>query len=80
MADKNLIKLKAGDKVTPILYAMSLSDENAELAEVPSDPITLKEDFKFEETDLGDGTFAFMFEVVDTANKTVDSEANYLTE
>lgn len=90
MADKNLIKLKAGDQVTPILYAMSLSDENAEATEVPGDPITLKEGFKFEETDLGDGNFAFMFEVVDTANNTVDSEAalfeykdgevNYLTE
>ena len=90
MGDKNLVKLKVGDKVTPILYAMSLSDENAEAVPVPMDTITLQQGFKFEEIDLGDGTFAFMFEVVDTFNNTLDSEValfeyrngdiNYLSE
>lgn len=74
MGDKNLIKLKAGDEVIPILYAMAISGDSEEVTEVPSDPIILTESSSFAEMELGDGKFAFMFEVVDTSNTTYDSD------
>lgn len=74
MGDKNLIIIRPGDEVSPILYAMSLSDEEGELVEVSDEKVTIQEDSTFYEVELGDGTFAFMFEVVDTANNSYDSE------
>ena len=74
MGDKNLIIIRPGDEVSPILYAMSLSDEEGELVEVSDEKVTIQEDSAFYEVELGDGTFAFMFEVVDTANNSYDSE------
>lgn len=74
MGDKNLIHIRAGDEVSPILYAMSLSDGDDELVEVSDETVTIQEGSAFEEVDLGDGTFAFMFEVVDTANNSYDSD------
>lgn len=74
MGDKNLIHIRTGDEVSPILYAMSLSDEDSEPVEVSDEKVTIQEGSAFEEVDLGDGTFAFMFEVVDTANNSYDSD------
>lgn len=74
MGDKNLIQLKAGDKVTPILYSMSMSDEDDETYEIADETVTITEDSSFEEIELGDGTFAFMFEIVDTSNNSHDSD------
>ncbi|HEX3075887.1 MAG TPA: clostripain-related cysteine peptidase [Lachnospiraceae bacterium] len=74
MADKNMVQLKPGDQVTPILYAMSLSGDGEDVTEFEGDTVTVTDSTEFTEMDLGDGTLAYMFEVVDTANKTYDSE------
>jgi len=74
MGDKNLIHLKVGDKVTPILGAMSLSDDDDEIYEISDETVIITSTTVFQEIELGDGTFAFMFEIVDTSNNSYDSE------
>lgn len=53
MTDKALIKLKAGDKVTTILLAMKIDDEDGEFQEVEVDTFTLGKKVTFEDTDMG---------------------------
>ncbi len=74
MGDKKLIILKPGDQITPILYGTSLSDESEETYELEAETITVSESTRFEEMSLEDGSFAFMFEVVDLSNQSHDSE------
>ena len=74
IADKGLIHLKAGDKVTTILKSMSISGEDDDFREVDVDTFTLGENVKFEETDMGDGSFMFLFEMTDVQNNTATSE------
>ena len=74
MTDKALIKLKAGDKVTTILLAMQMDDEDGEFQEVEVDTFTLGKKVTFEDTDMGDGQFMFMFEMTDVQNNTATSQ------
>ena len=74
MTDKALIKLKAGDKVTTILLAMKIDDEDGEFQEVEVDTFTLGKKVTFEDTDMGDGQFMFMFEMTDVQNNTATSQ------
>ncbi len=73
--DKGLIKLKPGDKVTTILKAMSISGDDDEFQDVEVDEFTLGEKTIFEDVDMGDGTFMFMFEMTDVQNNSATSEA-----
>ena len=73
MADKNLVQLEPGDEVTTLLYAATVSGDDAyELYEV--DTFTVTESTSFEETWMGDGEFMLMFEMVDAANRSSFSE------
>lgn len=74
MTDKALIKLKAGDKVSTILLAMEMDDEDGEFQEVEVDTFTLGKKVTFEDTDMGDGQFMFMFEMTDVQNNTATSQ------
>jgi hypothetical protein len=74
MADKDLIALRDGDVITPIMYGMALSDDSEDVVEFYMNDILVDEDLSFYETDLGDGEFAFSFQVVDTSNSTYDSD------
>ena len=74
MTDKALIRLKAGDKVTTILLAMQMDDEDGEFQEVEVDTFTLGKKVTFEDTDMGDGQFMFMFEMTDVQNNTATSQ------
>ena len=74
MGDKNMIVLKPGDQVKPILYGVDLSDETEETYELELDTITVSKSTQFEEMKLENGSFAFMFEVVDLSNQSHDSE------
>lgn len=74
MGDKNLIQIKVGDQVTPILEAMTMEDESDEIYEIADESVLISESSAFEEIELGDGNFAFMFEIVDTSNNSYDSE------
>lgn len=78
MADKNLVQLQPGDEITTIHYAATISgDDDFEAFEV--DTFTVTEDTAFYETDMGDGEFMMMFELVDARNETVLSEPVWFT-
>lgn len=67
MADKNLIQLRPGDEITTIHYAATISgDDDFEAFE--ADTFTVSEDTSFYETDMGDGQFVMMFELIDATN------------
>ena len=73
MSDKNLVQLKEGDEITTLHYASTISgDDDFELVEI--DTFTVTDDTSFEETDLGDGNFLMMFELVDARNNSVTSD------
>lgn len=74
MTDKALIKLKPGDKVTTILLAMQMDDEDAEFQEVDVDTFSLGKKVTFEDTDMGDGQFMFMYEMTDVQNNSATSQ------
>lgn len=68
MSDKELIKLKAGDEITTLLYGASYSgDDDYVLTE--SETFTVTDDTKFEDQYMGDGEFLMMFEMVDMQNQ-----------
>lgn len=75
IVDKGLIRLKPGDKVTTILKAMSISGDDDEFQDVEVDEFTLGKKTVFEDVDMGDGTFMFMFEMTDVQNNSATSEA-----
>ena len=73
MADKNLRQLLPGDEITTIHYGATVYGDDAfEPFEV--DTFTVTEDTSFEEVDMGDGTYAMLFELVDARNNTAWSE------
>ena len=72
MADKNLIQLKPGDEITTIHYVSSFYGDD-DFEDVPVDTFTVTEDTKFYETDMGDGVFVIMFELVDARNNSAFS-------
>ena len=79
MADKALIKLKQGDRVTTILKAMSISGEDDDFQDIEVDEFTLGETVAFEDIDMGDGTFMFLFEMTDIQNNTATSKIVFFT-
>ena len=73
MADRNLIKLKAGDQITTLHYAMSISG-STDIVEVEVDTFTIGDNPKFEDDDVGDGEYGYLFEFVAPDNNTSTSE------
>ncbi len=78
MSDRNLVKLQPGDEITTLHYASTISGDD-ELQQVEIDTFTVTEETAFEETDLGDGNFLMMFELVDARNESVMSDAVLFT-
>ncbi|MCL1792578.1 MAG: clostripain-related cysteine peptidase [Oscillospiraceae bacterium] len=78
MSDRNLIMPKPGDIITTLLYASSLSKDD-EIVQVEIDVFAVTEDMAFGETDLGDGMFILLFEMVDARNNSMYSEAVPIT-
>ena len=75
VADKNLIKLKAGDKITTLHYGMSISGDDSDYAEVEVDNFTLEEDLATVKKErLNDGEYLYCFEFVAPNNKTSTSQ------
>ena len=62
MADRNLIKLKKGDKVTTIHYAMSISGDDEDFTPVEVETFTLGDKPQVKDEQLGDGTYGYLFE------------------
>ena len=74
MADRNLIKLKKGDKITTLHYGMTISGDDNELTEVEVDTFTIGDNPKFDDEELGDGEYLYCFEFVTPNNETATSE------
>jgi hypothetical protein len=79
MSDRNLIRLKPGDTITTLHYACLLSDGDGDIFQVEIDTFKVTSRTSFGETDLGDGTFILMFEMVDAQNNSMYSEAVLIT-
>lgn len=73
-SDKNLRQLKIGDKLTTLHFMQKLSDNNTDLQQIPIDTFTLTTQPIFADIDMGDGDFAFMFEMTDMQNNTALSQ------
>lgn len=74
VADKNLIKLKAGDRITTLHYAMTMSGNEEEFTQVEVDTFTLGDNPNFEDGEMGDGKYGYCFEFVDPQNKSALSQ------
>lgn len=59
MPDKNLIKLKPGDKIVTLMQKMKENDDDT--SEVEIDTFTLSDKWTLEDSQLPDGTYAYMF-------------------
>ena len=74
MADKNLIKLKSGDKITTLHYGMTISGDDENYTEVEIDTFTISDKVKIEDEDVGDGEYLYCFEFVTPNNESATSE------
>ena len=70
MGSRQLIKLKAGDTITTLHYAMSLRGSDEEFQQFDVDTFTIGDSPKFDDEAVGDGKYAYYFEFVDPLNKT----------
>ena len=75
MGDKFLRKLKAGDVIEPIHYVFPDLKNSDGVQTLPIEKLTVTADTKFEETELGDGQYLFVFEMKDMRNHSYDSQA-----
>lgn len=78
MSDKNLTSLKTGDEITTLFYCSTLSEEN-DFELIPIETFAVKENTYFNFTDLGDGTFVFMFDMYDFDGDYASSEVVFVT-
>lgn len=65
LADRNLIKIKPGDKITPIFRSHNLTTEETEYVE--DDEFVLEEEIKLHEYELPLGDYLYGFYIVDYA-------------
>ena len=66
MADRRLIQLQPGDEVTMLYYIMEDSSDDLLLAD--GETFRIKGSPSFEDEDIGDGMFCYMFEFTDPQN------------
>lgn len=64
MGDRNLIKLKRGDTVTTIHYAMTISGNEEEFTAVEVETFTIGDAPVIRDEDVGDGEYGYFFEFV----------------
>lgn len=74
MADKNLIKLKAGDKITTLHYGLTISGDDSDFTEVEVDTFTIGDKPRFEAEDISDGEYLYCFEFITPDNESATSE------
>lgn len=73
MAGKELRQLKSGDKLTPIWYVSSLSDDE-DPEPYPAMTITVSDKTAFSEMNLPDGDYVMVFEMRDALDNSVYSD------
>jgi hypothetical protein len=64
MGDRHFMKLKAGDTITTIHYAMPLSSTTNEFVPVEVDTFTIGSNPVFDDAETGDGLYGYFFEFV----------------
>ena len=74
VADKNLIKLSKGDRLTTLHYGISVEGDDSDFTEVAVDTFTIDDNPKFEDEELGDGEYLYCFEFVTPDNESATSE------
>ena len=79
LSDKELYLLQEGDEITTIHYLSSFSDEDEGFTPYEMETITVTADTVFAESPLPDGTYALMFEMVDSQNNTAYSQVAVFT-
>lgn len=64
MSNREMIKLKAGDEITTIHYAMTISGDDSNFTPVEVDTFTIGDTVKISDDELGDGNYGYAFEFV----------------
>ncbi|MBR3745436.1 MAG: clostripain [Selenomonadaceae bacterium] len=64
MSDRELIKLRPGDEITTLHYAMSISGDDTDPTQVEVDTFTIGEHPTVKDEQLGDGSYGYFFEFV----------------
>lgn len=73
MGSRNLVKLKAGDQITTIHYAVSISNPENDLMAVEADTFTVGDNPVVTEQELGDGIYGYCFEFVSPTDESAYS-------
>ena len=76
MPDKNLIKLKPGDRITTLMQKMADSEDDT--SEVETDSFTLSSNWSLEDSALPDGTCAYMFSMSDIQGNEALSDVSFI--
>lgn len=76
MPDKNLIKLKPGDKIVTLMQKMKENDDDTR--EVEIDTFTLSDKWALEDSQLPDGTYAYMFSMSDIQGNEALSDVAFI--
>lgn len=74
MADKNLIKLKEGDRITTLHYGVTISGADSAFTEAEVDTFTFTKDTKLSDERIGDGEYLYCFEFVTPNNESANSQ------
>ena len=74
IVDKFQYRLKSGDQITTIFTAMTISAEEDDSKEVDIDSFKFTPTSSIEDTDMGDGTFIYMFEMNDVQGNSALSQ------
>ncbi len=74
MADRNLIKLKSGDRITTLHYGMTISGADTDFTEVEVDTFTVSQNTNLADERLGDGEYLYCFEFVTPNNESATSQ------
>lgn len=75
LADKNLVKLKAGDNITTLHYGMTIEGNDKDFTEVEVETFTLDDNLAtVKDERLGDGEYIYCFEFVTPNNESATSE------
>lgn len=68
MGDRNLIKVKKGDRITTIHYGMTISGPEEDFIPVDVETFTVGEKLTMRDEKMGDGTYGYCFEFVTPKN------------
>lgn len=68
LSNRELIKLHAGDEITTLHYAMTISGNDSDFTQVEVDTFTIGDEPQISDEDLGDGNYGYAFEFMTPNN------------